>query len=48
MLEDWEIYEEIHGIPTKYKNKKTGRIISAMEYELLRIKELFGVGVENE
>jgi plasmid replication initiation protein len=41
MFEDYEPYEKINGIVVSYRNKKTGKIISSLEFEMLKIKKLF-------
>ena len=44
-LEDFEPYEIVNGIVIKYRNKKNGKVISSLEYEMLKIRKLFGKGV---
>jgi len=47
MLEEYEPYEKINGVIISYRNKKTGKVISSLEFEMLKIKKLF-MGGENE
>ena len=39
---DYEPYEIINGVVVRYKNKKTGRVITALEYEMLKFREVMG------
>lgn len=40
--EEWEPIEFINGIPIKYKNKRTGKVISNLEYVKLKIQKILG------
>jgi len=41
-LDLYEPLEKVNGIVIKYRNKKNGKIISNIEYEMLKLKKLFG------
>ncbi|MFH8038766.1 MAG: hypothetical protein QXJ14_02025 [Candidatus Aenigmatarchaeota archaeon] len=46
-MNSFEPYEKVNGIITKYRDKKTGRIISNIEFEIEKIKMLFLNGDKN-